>query len=441
VTGLAQPLPLPRPRELFPLVREALLTAFFVTLAFSISASQTLLALLFLLVLPWGSAIRGLGTRHWLAAVAREIWTDAEPLRRHPLTPPLLALTGLTILSAALSGDPGWSLWISRDTLRITTFYLVLWYTRDSTHALRLWQGFLVVLTLMACYGLVQAYTCATRPGFLPEAWLADVCTHPERVRGPFSIYMTFGGVLLLGAIFFLAYLANVSWRGAWWMVPAGAVTVAALAFTYSRNAWLGFAAGTLGLVATGRRIARVILVLIAVTLLVAAVSPAPLADRVRSMANLQDETIRDRLAMWRSGLMMIADHPILGVGPGQVRAWYQHYRRPEAVRPSTGHLHNSPIQIAAERGLPALAVWVWLWVVFFREGHRILARIGRDRPRQRALVCASLGGVAGFLVAGLFEHNFGDAEVVMLVYALMALPFIVEQELPATRLASGSPP
>ncbi len=431
MTDLVQPLPLSRTREVLPMARDGALAAFFVALAFSISASQILLTLLFLLVLPWGSALRTLGAPRWLGNLAREIWTDAEPLRRHPLTRPLLALTGLSLLSAAFSGDPGWSLWIARDTLRMATFYLVLWYTRDSTHALRLWQGFLVVLTLMAGYGLAQAYICGTRSG-LPEAWLVAICTHPSRVRGPFSIYMTFGGVLLLGTLFFLAYLANVPWRRVWWMVPACAVTVAALAFTYSRNAWLGLAAGALALVATGRRAFRVVLVMVGVAVLVAAVSPAGVAERIRSIADLQDSTVRDRLAMWRSGLAMIRDHPLLGVGPGQVSAWYPHYRRPEAVRPTTGHLHNSPVQIAAERGLPALAVWIWLWVVFFREAGRTLVRVGRARPLQRALVCASLGGVAGFLVAGLFEHNFGDGEVVMLVYALMALPFVVRQELPA---------
>jgi len=399
-------------------------------LAFSISVSQILLALLFLLVLPWLSAIRTLGEPRWLGNVAREVWRDAEPLRRHPLTPPFLLLTALTLLSATFSGDPGWSLWIARDSLRIATFYLVLWYTRDSTHALRLWQGFLVVLSLMACYGLIQAYVCRAQPGLLPDAWLGAVCTHPTRVSGPFSIYMTFGGVLLLGALFFVAYLANVPWRRVWWMVPAAAVTVAALAFTYSRNAWLGLAAGALGLVVTGRRAARVVLILAGIVLVVAAVSPGAVMQRVRSIADLQDQSIRDRLAMWRSGLAMIGDHPALGVGPGEVRAWYPHYRRPEAVRASTGHLHNSAIQVAAERGLPALAVWIWLWVVFFREGRRILARLGPAQSRHRALVGASLGGVAGFLVAGLFEHNFGDGEVVTLVYALMPLPFIVEREL-----------
>lgn len=429
MTDLAEPLSLPRPRDPLPMLREGLLAAFFVTLAFSVSASQSLLALLILVALPWAGA-RNPGATAGLAGGLRELWADTAPLRHHPLTPPFLWLTGLTLVSAVLSGDPGWSLWIARDTLRIATFYVVLHLTRDFTHALRLWQGFLIVLTVMACYGLAQAYLCAVQPSVVPSAWLTAICTHPSRVSGPFSIYMTFGGVLLVGAIFFVAYLANVPWRRAWWMVPAGALTVAALAFTYSRNAWLGLVAGMVGLAATARRAGLIALCLVVLGLLVAVVSPATVLDRVRSIADPQDSTFRDRVAMWRAGLQMIADHPLLGVGPGQVRAWYPHYRRPEAVRPSTGHLHNSPIHLAAERGLPALGVWIWLWVVFFREAARILARLGPHRPRERALVSASLGGVGGFLVAGLFEHNFGDAEVVMLVYALMALPFVVQHGL-----------
>jgi len=232
VSTLAAPFPLPERPRVWRL-RDALLTGFFATLACSISGSQALLAALFLLVLPWTSAARSFGSRGWLTGVAREIWTDAEPLRRHPLTPPLLAYTALSILSAVFSGDPGGSLWLARDTLRITTFYLVLWYTRDAVHALRLWTGFLAVLTVMATYGLVQAYLCGGQPGGLPGGWVINVCPHPSRVSGPFSIYMTFGGVLLLGALFMVSYLANVSWRRVWWMVPAGAITVAALAFTF----------------------------------------------------------------------------------------------------------------------------------------------------------------------------------------------------------------
>lgn len=409
------------------IAREPVLAAFFVALAGSISASEILLTLLILLLLPWGRAARIWGTSHALATLAREVWTSAEPLCRHPLTLPFLCWTGLTILSAAFSGDPGWSFWIARDTLRITTFYVVLSATRDVRHAGRLWQGFLLMLTLMAGYGLAQAALCR---GYLPQPWLAGVCTHPSRVRGPYSIYMTFGAVLMLGALVCIAHLAHRRWRSVGWMVPAGALMVTTLAFTYARNAWLGLAAGTLGLVVTARRAVPVIPIVVAVTLVGAAVAPDSVRDRVRSIANAQDPTIRDRLAMWRSGLAMIRDHPVLGVGPGEVRAWYPSYRRPEAVRLSTGHLHNSAIHIAAERGVPALAVWIWLWVIFFREGGRVWARLAPDQLDERALVAASLGGVAGFLVAALFEHSFGNGVVVMLVYALMALPFTVARAL-----------
>jgi O-antigen ligase len=406
-------------------------------MAVSISASQILLTLLFVLTLPWARGVRLVngGNEPRIRVFAR--WAGATRLHRQPLTPPFLLLIGLTLLSAALSGDPGWSLWIARSTLLVATFYLVLWSTRDASHAARVWQGFLVALTIMAGYGLLQAGVCRARPPLGPNAWLHRLCTHPQRASGPFSIYMTFGGVLLLGALFFLAELGQVPSRRLWWRGPALGLTLAALAVTYARNAWLGLLAGILVLVATARRRGRLALGLVIIGLGALVLTPHAVMGRIRSITDLRDETVRDRVAMWRSGLAMVRDHPILGVGPGQVRAWYPQYRRPDAVRPSTGHLHNVPIQLAAERGLLALGAWVWLWVVFFRETGRILRRVGRDRPDERALVCASLAGVVGFLVAGLFEHNFGDAEVVTVVYALMTLPFIVERSLPLIALVS----
>jgi O-antigen ligase len=55
----------------------------------------------------------------------------------------------------------------------------------------------------------------------------------------------------------------------------------------------------------------------------------------------------------------MVRDHPLLGVGPDQVKEAYTDY--PWATR--RPHLHNNVVQIAAERGLPALAAWLWLIV------------------------------------------------------------------------------
>jgi hypothetical protein len=51
--------------------------------------------------------------------------------------------------------------------------------------------------------------------------------------------------------------------------------------------------------------------------------------------------------------------------------------------------------------------------------------------------VLGSLASVASFHVAGLSEYTFGDSEVVMLVYFLMALPFLIQKHV-ATRCPKG---
>src|SRR5581483_3040007 len=330
----------PGSRDWLGSARDGALLALFAALAFSISLSQLLVAALSVLLLPWRGAPGAAGGAAASLALLPRLRAAGERARRHPLTPPLAAYAGWTLLSAALSGNPGWSFWIARDLLRAAVLYLVLAGTHDGRHAVRLWQAFLAALTLMAGYGLVQAWVCAAGPTGGLAGWAGALCTHARRIRGPFSCYMTFGGVLLLGVLVFLAHLANTPWRRAWWMVPGATLTVLALAFTYSRNAWMGLAAGVLGPLVTARRTVRVVAILAVVLAAASIVIPGTVADRVRSTVNLQDPTIRDRVAMWRAGLSMIADHPLFGVGPGEVRAWYQHYRRPEAIRPSTGHLH-----------------------------------------------------------------------------------------------------
>jgi O-antigen ligase len=101
----------------------------------------------------------------------------------------------------------------------------------------------------------------------------------------------------------------------------------------------------------------------------------------------------------------------------------YPHYRDKSAVNQLNPHLHNVPLQIAAERGLPALAVWIWfivtLCVDFFR----------RRRSPNSSLSNAGLAAIAAMLAAGLFEYNFGDSEFLMLFLVLITLPYAAERQ------------
>ncbi len=146
--------------------------------------------------------------------------------------------------------------------------------------------------------------------------------------------------------------------------------------------------------------------------------------DRAQSIFNLNDPTTRDRLAMLQAGVAIVKDHPLTGVGPDQIERVYPSYRVPTAVNPTNPHLHNVPMQIAAERGLPALGAWLWF------VGSALYGLLGLlRRTRNRSLAAAGLGAVAAMVAAGMFEYNFGDSEFQMLLLVLITLPFAANRD------------
>jgi O-antigen ligase len=84
-------------------------------------------------------------------------------------------------------------------------------------------------------------------------------------------------------------------------------------------------------------------------------------------------------------------------------------------------HLHNNLLQIAAERGLPALLAWL----IFMIWTFWLLSRKWRRKPSGGLpWIASGLACVLALFIAGLFEYNFGDSEVVMLYLVLITLSF-----------------
>jgi putative inorganic carbon (hco3(-)) transporter len=150
---------------------------------------------------------------------------------------------------------------------------------------------------------------------------------------------------------------------------------------------------------------------------------------RMETIGDPNNDTTRDRMAMMQVGFEVIAAHPLTGIGPDGIKRVYPQLVPPEGLRRSTSHLHNTPLQIAAERGVIGFAAWLWIFVAFVRRASTVWRRLPPEPPGDRALVLGSLAAVVTFLVAGLFEYNFGDTEVLMVAMALMALPFAVARE------------
>jgi O-antigen ligase len=133
---------------------------------------------------------------------------------------------------------------------------------------------------------------------------------------------------------------------------------------------------------------------------------------------------------MLNTGVAMVRAHPLTGVGPNMIEKVYTQYRAPGAVQQTNQHLHNVPMQIAAERGLVALGVFIWFVI---RLGGSLLKMFRSGE--SRVLAATGLASLIAMLAAGMFEYNFGDSEFQMLFFVLITLPFAaVRPEPPSIR-------
>jgi O-antigen ligase len=224
--------------------------------------------------------------------------------------------------------------------------------------------------------------------------------------------------VAALAALGAMLVLRPTPWPGSSTSVLLAAATVlvssCALVVSQTRNAWLGAVFGlTVVLVL---RAPRTLWLLAAGLLVLFAARPASFVSRL----TFRDASSIDRYYMWQAGIDMTLDKPVFGQGPGMILRTYPQYRWAEARNPMQPHLHDNALQIAAERGLPALAFWVWMMAVLLAAALKE-ARAGAGRRFEGA---AAFGVLVSLLVAGVFEYNFGDSEVLMFTLVAAALPF-----------------
>lgn len=334
----------------------------------------------------------------WLVVAVREGKRPDVP----PFFLPLMVYAALTLVSSALSINPRESFIDSRQLLLFLMVPVVARFARGD----RADWAINVIIALGAAGAVVGIVQFA----------MFGYDNLNNRPVGTLSHYMTYSGVLMLvtGA----AVSRLLFHRGEWiWPAIAVPALLVALVATFARNAWVGAFVAVVCLLAL--RNWKLVIIAPVVAVLLFALAPASIRQRAFSMFDLNDLSNRDRRAMLKVGAGMIQDHPFFGVGPEQIEDLYPRYRPPDAVNATNPHLHNVPVQIAAERGLPALLVWIWFVVVALRD----LVRQLRQGP-AKSVAAAGLAAVIGMLAAGLFEYNFGDSEFLMLFLGLITLPY-----------------
>jgi O-antigen ligase len=390
-------------------------------------------------------------------------------LERTPLDGPLLAFAVWSILSAAFAPDPLVAHRSVKQLVLFSLFYLAVDTLRDEQTRER-------VIDVALLGGVVLAAGAVLQYSFLgfdtleqrPRSFLGHYMTASGLVmgvllvaaarlafrRGPLPAPSSRDGrafAAVAGALAVLTILQHVDlfaveaervfvaalaaaaaalvlspapWpdrgTGALLAFVAVPISSAALLLSLTRNAWLGTLAGlvTLGFL----RAPKTLWLLPVGALALVALGPERVLDRL----TLTDASSRDRYYMWQAGVDMIRDKPVFGQGPRMIQAVYPAYRWPEAPNPQTPHLHNNALQIAAERGLPALAWWLWMVAAVLGDAWREVRR-GAFGPAWAAAAAFSL--LVAILAAGLFEYNFGDSEILMFLLLVSSLPYALRRQ------------
>jgi O-antigen ligase len=374
------------PFEAIPPALQFVLGAFVFASTFSIAATQTALGAALLL---------------WAFYVIRK---QVSRPSRTILDVPVALFAAAALVSALCSQQRLESLANLKNLLLLSAVYLIAYLAKASELRGRLFAALVVSGAGSAIYG-IAIHLLGRGKGSL------------GRSAGSFSTAMTFGGILLILTALFLAMAlgARLSRKLRIAACLSALSTCAALFFSSTRSSWVGALVSIVVILSILRK--RLLAPFAAALVIFVVLLPAPYRARVESIWNPKFRTNVQRLELLRGGVSIFREHPIIGVGTMDLAQSYAEHMPPGAVYVH-GHLHNDLLQIAVQMGVVGLATFILLIVSFFRlmVGNLKLAL----PPPERAWVAGSLGALAGFVMNGLFEWNFGDAEVVTLLYIVI---------------------
>ncbi|SEQ80327.1 O-antigen ligase [Lentzea xinjiangensis] len=202
-----------------------------------------------------------------------------------------------------------------------------------------------------------------------------------------------------------------------------GAVLVAGAAATFSRGGGIALACALVWLVARRGIPVRAVVVTAAVTgvaaLVFAQAAQAELARAVQEKSHIAGTNADTRVLRWQAAARMLADDPLLGVGPGGFRQGYAAASRNAEVDEQTPVAHNLFLEVAAELGVTGFAVLIGLVALGFVAGERAVRR-GGDRREPVAVQAA--------LIAVLVASVFLSEQYYLPLWSLVAVAVAIEQ-------------
>jgi putative inorganic carbon (HCO3(-)) transporter len=219
-----------------------------------------------------------------------------------------------------------------------------------------------VQLAAMAvAFGLIGVWQYATRNIFWNPKVIVDNAYATSswfyRVNSVFydpSIYGRFLVVAILASLVLVLFAPRAA---AWTGLVVAVVAWAGLVPSFSQSSFVALGVGVVVALAVLWRRRSVVPIALAVGALLAVSLGVPQArHRILGKAGLSHAT-GGRSKLVRNGIELALHHPVIGVGTGGFRHAYAKQTHLRGKEPKAAASHDTPITVAAEQGLPGLAL------------------------------------------------------------------------------------
>jgi putative inorganic carbon (HCO3(-)) transporter len=179
----------------------------------------------------------------------------------------------------------------------------------------------------------------------------------------------------------------------------------AGILLSLSRGAMLGIGAGIVFLLFTDRRRTRIVLIggLIALATMVVVIraDPARFQQALFSKQAVASHNVTTRFEAWNAAANLAADHPLLGIGPGNFRFYYYEATGNPPGTEILAVVHDAYLDVAAELGVvAAFAFLLYLGLSFSRLTGAIRAGAGSPQFAQTVRLSLVIAAVAALFIS-----------------------------------------
>lgn len=357
-----------------------------------------------------------------LSLVIKSVTDESFEWKRDGVGAVLMAFIAVLLVSCIFSFARGASLVVWAMYFVFISFYFTIINTIKTKEQLYgLLRLFVISGALVALYGVMQyAFGWTTTNAWIDEEMFED---ETMRVFSTLANPNVLGEYLLLvlpvSAVFFIKDKAKSLSK--WVYLGVTGLVFLCLILTQSRGCWLGFMVSIAIFVTfyEGRFWAIIPLILCIVPFVI----PQTIVERLMSIGNMEDSSTSYRVFIWMGAIGILRHYLAGGIGMGEAAFGevYPFFSYNAIIAP---HAHNTYLQLLVEGGIPALAVFIAVIVIYLRNT-RIIYRF-KDKKSYDSVMALGIGaGICGFLFQSLFDYTFYNYRVMAVFFMLIGITMV----------------